>query len=181
MRQPIQTAGQPSNLCAAAALPSEPGAGTANPPPPLDPRVPRSSEPRRLVIVGESHRSRRVRKALSELPLEVTEHVDFRHAIARDLTRSTAGLVLVPPLRGILAEHAVSLARERSPLERLPVVVIVPDEFPDERSAELYRRGAAGVLSWFTDAAILASLISHWRGWSGPGCVRHVRWTPTSG
>jgi osmotically-inducible protein OsmY len=136
--------------------PAPPRNGPSPPPRRLDLRG--SARPR-ILIVGEAHRTRRVRRALSGLPLEATETADLREAVDERLTPATAAVVLAPPLRGAVPEHAVSLALERSRNPRLHVLVIVPEGFPDSRSAWLYRRGASAVLAWSTDAELLNTLV----------------------
>jgi osmotically-inducible protein OsmY len=154
-----RTGDPPARASASAAPSREPAPPRDGPGPPLQRRDPGGSARHRILIVGEPRRTRRVRRALSGLPLELSETADLREAVDERLTPATAAVVLAPPLRGAVPEHAVSLARDRSRNPRLHVFVIVPEGFPDTRAAWLYRRGAAAVLAWSTDAELLNTLV----------------------
>lgn len=119
----------------------------------------------RILLVGEAHHTRPARNALSALPYELVEAVDLREALDRRLDPATVAVVLVSPLRGLVPEHAVSLVAERRAGAGegawLHIFVIAPDDFPDARTAMLYKRGASGVLSWAADAERLPSIIEN--------------------
>jgi osmotically-inducible protein OsmY len=149
----------PAHHFAPVALAAEPERQTEGAFSALPPREVRRFDRPRLLIVGEVHHTRRIRRSLRNLALELKEVADLREAVDGQLVPGTVGLVLAAPLRGIVPEHAVSLALKRSRGARLHVFAIVPEGFPDSRCAWLYRRGAAAVLKWSTDAEQLPALI----------------------
>ena len=110
------------------------------------------------MVVGARVQTRAIERGLAQLDLLICPSPTVSLA-AELLSPTTLAVVLVYPLGELSATRAV--AQITDALARaLPIFVVVPDEFSDEKARKLYKAGAAAVLEWPYEALLLPTMLT---------------------
>jgi osmotically-inducible protein OsmY len=116
-----------------------------------------------VLLLGQEKRRELVRAALKDLRIQVVDE-PWNVQRPRTLDRSTAAVVLVPPLATLRTWRAVDALREAPWGGTGAVFAVVSDDTGDSDIRRIYGAGATAVFEWPRDALLLPDLLAQTLG-----------------